>query len=155
MTKKTKQPYDERSDDDKLKSNWTKAKGHYKREDWSACVMRIATSSEIAANIYVRKFLEGKYDLPDDFVDALLISANGLNGKFRKLITPAAKTEGTWDAIKPIQTKVETINRHRNQVAHSGKFKNRPDAKLLFKHAIETINILAPNVQLSLPKDCK
>lgn len=154
MTKKakTKPPYDERSDDEKLESNWKKAKGHYDREDWSACVIRIATSSEIAANIYVRSYLQVKYELPVSFVDSLLVSANGLDGKFKKLIIPASKDEGTWEIIKPLQKKIEFINRHRNEIAHSGKFKNKSDAKSLFQKATDVVSILAPNAIISTPE---
>jgi len=33
-------PYDERTDDQKLESNWTKARKLFGRKDWSACVVR-------------------------------------------------------------------------------------------------------------------
>lgn len=152
-TKKLKVPYNERSDDEKLESNWKKAKSLYKREDWSACVMRVATSAEIAANIYVRQFLLADYNLPTDFVDSLLKSANGLDGKFQRLITPAAKSLETWGDLKGLRAKITSLNEHRNQVAHEGRFKNRSDAKAAYEHSFAIIKLLAPteSAKLSLP----
>ncbi|MEP4546979.1 MAG: hypothetical protein ABJ000_12430 [Saccharospirillum sp.] len=147
MGKSNKKPYDERTDDEKLLSNWKKAVGLFEREDWSASIMRVATSSEIASNIYVRHYLQERHGLPGDFVNSLLKSANGMAGKLRQLITPAAKSLGKWDEIKSIQQKIDSINTHRNEVAHAGKFKNRKDARVVVEHAIEVIGILAPNVK--------
>lgn len=151
--KKPKIPYDERSDDEKLESNWKKAKAQFHREDWSASVLRAATAVEISANIYIRRFLIDGYDLPNTFVDALLMSANGIDGKFKRLVRPAAEVEGTWKEISKIQKKIEGINKQRNGVAHAGKFKNRPDAKAVFQNALEAIRTLAPNEakKLELP----
>jgi hypothetical protein len=143
----SKKPYEERNDDEKLLSNLHKAVGLFEREDWSASILRVATSSEIASNIYIRHYLLQKHHLPADFVDALLKSANGMAGKFRQLITPAAKSLGNWEQIKSIQKKIDSINKHRNEVAHEGKFKNKPDAEIVFSYAIEVIGLLAPNVK--------
>lgn len=152
-TKKVKAPYDERSDDEKLESNWKKAKGLYNREDWSACVMRVATSAEIAANIYVRQFLLTDHNLPSSFVDSLLKGANGLDGKFNRLIAPAAKERGTWGNLKGLGAKIKSLNTHRNQVAHEGRFKNRSDARVAFEHSLAIIKLLAPadSAKLNLP----
>lgn len=147
MGKSDKKPYDERTDDQKLLSNWKKAVGLFEREDWSASIMRVATSSEIASNIYIRHYLQERHGLPEDFVDSLLKSANGIAGKLRQLIAPAAKSLGKWDEIKPIQKKIDSINAHRNEVVHSGKFKNKKDARAVFEHAIEVIGVLAPNLK--------
>lgn len=122
-SKFTKVPYDERPDHQKLLSNWKKATGLYDREDWSACIMRVATATEIAVNIYIRHYLQEQHNLPEQFVDSLLRSANGINGKFRQLITPVSKCLGTWNEVKSIQKKIEALNSHRNEIAHSGKFK--------------------------------
>ena len=151
--RKSKIPYDERSDDEKLESNWKKAKAQFDRKDWSASVLRAATTVEISANIYIRSFLIDGYDLPSTFVDALLLSANGIDGKFRRLVKPAAEVDGTWKEISKIQKKIEGINKQRNSVAHAGKFKNRPDAKAVFQNALEVISTLAPNEakKLELP----
>lgn len=152
-SKSSKIPYDERSDNQKLLSNWKKATGLYNREDWSASIMRVATATEISANIYIRHYLQEQHSLPEQFVNSLLMSANGIKGKFIQLITPASKCLDTWDEIKSIQRKIESINRHRNGIAHSGTFKNRSDANKVFEKAIDVIACLSPIVanEFSMP----
>lgn len=148
-------PYDERTDDEKLESNWKKRRKRFQREDWSACVVRAATSAEISANIYIRQFLQSDLSLPSSFVDALLRSANGLDGKFKRLIKPAAQHRGTWDDLKSLQKKIESLNDHRNGVVHSGQFKSKKDAKSAFELSLAIIRALAPNEaeKLALPHE--
>lgn len=151
--RKSKVPYDERSDDEKLESNWKKAKAQFDRKDWFASILRAATAVEISANIYIRRFLIDGYDLPDTFVDALLLSANGIDGKFKRLVRPAAEVKGTWKEISKVQKKIEGINKQRNSVAHAGKFKNKSDAKAVFQNALDAIRALSLNEaeKLELP----
>jgi hypothetical protein len=144
-TKKTKAPYTERRDDEKLESNWKKARGLFGRKDYSAAIMRAATSAEIAANIYVRRFLLDEFNLPEDFVDALLYSANGLDGKFKRLIKPAAECRGTWKDLKSLQRTIVALHDHRNSIAHAGYFKDKSEAKQAFENALEIIQKLCPN----------
>lgn len=66
-------PYDERTDEQQLHSNWKKATKLFERSDWSACVIRVATSAEIATNIYVRQFLQIDFALAATVVNALLM----------------------------------------------------------------------------------
>ncbi|HJU07293.1 MAG TPA: hypothetical protein VJ727_02295 [Rhodanobacteraceae bacterium] len=151
--KTAKVPYDERSDDKKLEANWKKVRGQFKRHDWSACIVRVATSAEIAANIFVRQFLVAHHSLPPRFVDALLLGANGLDGKFKRLIKPAAEHLGTWNQLKSLQGTIELLNDHRNGVTHSGKFKSKQDAKVAFELSLKIIQTLAPqeSSKLALP----
>lgn len=150
-----KVPYVERSDDEKLVSNWKKANGLYERKDWSACIMRVATSAEIAANIYIRQFLQNEHNLPESFVDSLLKNANGLLGKYQRLITPASMHLGTWDELKSLQRNLTALNTHRNSVAHEGLFKNEPEAKEAYLQSLSIVTLLAPSeaAKLSLPFD--
>jgi hypothetical protein len=143
-------PYDERTDDQRLESNWGKAQRLFERGDWSACVMRAATSAEIAANIYIRQFLLIDHPLPPAFVNALLLGANGLDGKFKRLIRPAAEHRGTWGKLKSLQKKIESLNEHRNSVAHAGNFKSEKDSKDVFELSLSIIQALAPNESLKL-----
>lgn len=146
-------PYEERTDEQRLKSNWMKARGQFDREDWSACIVRGATSAEIAANIYIRQFLLVDYKLSRKFVDALLLGANGLDGKFKRLIKPAAECLGNWKELRPLQKKIELLNGHRNGVVHGGKFKNKRNAMSVFEYSLTIIHALAPQeaAGLSLP----
>lgn len=148
-----KPPYEERTDDERLESNWKKACRLYTRNDHSAAILRTATSAEIAANIYIRHFLMTDHNLPAKYVDALLFSANGLDGKFRRLIKPAAEVRGTWGALKSLQKRIDALHDHRNSVAHAGYFKNAADAEECFKNSLEIIRTLASNEskKLELP----
>ncbi|QNN47466.1 hypothetical protein H9L17_04830 [Thermomonas brevis] len=153
-SKIAKIPYDERTDDQKLASNWKKAAGQFEREEWSASVVRVATSAEISANIYIRHFLIDRYALPSSYVDELLFSANGLEGKFNKLVRPAAQHLGTWNDLRRLKTsKIEVLHKHRNGVVHAGKFKSKADAKSAFALSLAIITALAPDqaVHLRLP----
>lgn len=149
----SKIPYDERTDDQKLESNWNKAVKQFGRKDWSACVVRAATSAEIAANIHIRQFLLAEHTLPPSFVDALLKSANGLDGKFNRLVKPAAQYRNSWNELKFLQRKIEALHEHRNGIVHSGNFKSKADAKSAFAHSLAIIQALAPNesTKLKLP----
>ena len=150
--KRSKTPYEERSDGEKLRSNWTKATGLYAREDWSAAIVRAATVVELAANIYIRQFFGG-YDVPGSFIDTMLSNANGIHGKFHRLVKPAAQVDGQWEELSKFRRKIQEINEHRNGVTHSGKFKSEEDATMVFTNALEVIVCLASaeTAKLKLP----
>lgn len=153
MAKLSDIPYEERTDNQRLESNWRKARGLFKRGDYSASILRAATSAEIAANIYVRHFLISEHNLPASYVDSLLFSANGLDGKFKRLIRPAAEHRETWGQLKSVQKQIESLNEHRNRVAHAGYFKDKDEAKEAFASSLAIIQALAPNesAKLKLP----
>jgi len=153
MAKLSEIPYDERADDQRLESNWRKARGLFKRGDFSASTLRAATSAEIAANIYVRHFLIAEHNLPASYVDALLLFANGLDGKFKRLIRPAAEHRQTWGTLKKVQKQIESLHEHRNSIAHAGYFKDENEAKEALSSSLAIIKVLAPNesAKLKLP----
>lgn len=134
-----KKPYSERSDIEKIESNWKKAQGLLDRNEWSSAVVRVATAAEIAANHYIREELQAKRNLEEEFVNNLLMWANGIDGKFRKLIVPLAKLDGTEKQVKALKKKVEEINDVRNLIVHSGQFKKGATAKRVAKEAREVI----------------
>lgn len=143
--KKPKKPYSKRTDHEKLESSWKKARAQFKRKDWSASITRVATASEIATNIYVRGYLVEERQLPQEFVDELLKDANGIMGKFTRLIRPIALQRKTWTTIKKIQKKhIQPLNNHRNEVVHSGRFKKKEHVIEIFNHGLEIIKMLAP-----------
>jgi hypothetical protein len=140
--KKRKIPYSEKTDIEKIKSNCNKARGLYKRNESSASIVRSATAAEIAANLVIREELQVKRKLEEHFVDSLLIWANGIQGKFDRLILPIVKGSDKYDIFNSIRTKVNTINKERNSVAHSGQFKKGNTAKEIYnlsKEVIETM----------------
>lgn len=83
--KRASVPYEDRSEPDKLYSNWTKTAGLLKRGEYSLAVVRAETCIELAANIVVRRKLVDDAHLPLSFVDSLLMLANGLRNKIQRL----------------------------------------------------------------------
>ena len=55
----------------------------------------------------------------------LLIWANGIRGKFDKLIVPLFINTDLAKELKTLNKKAQEINRERNSVAHSGQFKEK------------------------------
>jgi hypothetical protein len=154
--KKGKKPYDERSDLEKIQSNWNKVNGLFNSEQWSSAVTRAATAAEIAANLAVREELVKKRGLDKDFVDHLLIWANGLQGKFTKLIVPISKGAAYHDSLKKLQSNINEINRERNAVVHRGEFKKKSTTHRIIEESqtvIETlVGIYHKNFELPVIK---
>lgn len=78
-------PYAERTDLEKMQSQWNKLSGLHSREEWSAAVMRAATAAEIAANFAVRREFASRSKFEPEFVNKILKMANGLGGKVDRL----------------------------------------------------------------------
>jgi hypothetical protein len=53
----TSKKYEDRTDIEKIQSNWKKLSGLYSRREWSGSVVRAATAAEIASNLVVREEL--------------------------------------------------------------------------------------------------
>lgn len=112
------------------------------RKEWSAAITRAATATEIAANIAIRHELQEQRDLEADFVDHLLKLANGVAGKFVKLLKPLYKTVEQKRIYKLLEKKSDIINDYRNQIIHFGHYMNEDEAeeiKLLAKELIEEL----------------
>ena len=77
----TGKPYEHRTDLEKVQSQWHKLSGLHTREEWSAAIVGAATAAEIAANFAVRQEFAARSKFDSDFVDGLLVWANGLAGK--------------------------------------------------------------------------
>ena len=144
MTAK-KNPYSQRTDLEKIQSNWNKIVGLFERGEWSSAIVRAATACEIAANLRVREELQRRHGLDPAFVDSLLKWANGIQGKFDRLLLPSARGKKARDRLKRVKPKVDVINRERNAVVHSGVFKKRESA--------EKIIALARHVVLRMVKE--
>lgn len=119
---KSRKPYNDRSDIEKLQSQWWKLSGLHSREEWSAAVIRAATAAEIAANMAIRKEFQTIGSFAPEFLDSLLQWANGLAGKLDKLLLPI--TEGTerHKKIKQLKAMALEVNQMRNAIAHRGEF---------------------------------
>ncbi len=140
MKKKKRRPYSERTDLEKIKSNWKKISGLIEREEWSGAVVRAATAAEIAANLVVREELEVRRSLEKDFVDHLLIWANGIQGKYQKLVLPTTKEEDFYSEFRKLQKNISEVNKERNSVAHQGQFKKEATALRIVSEARTIIN---------------
>ena len=134
-----KKPYSERSDLQKIRSQWKKASGLLEREEWSGAIVRAATAAELAANHYIRKELQENRGLSASFVNGLLKWANGIDGKFRNLIVPLSRENGNEAHINALKKKVEAINSERNSIVHQGQFKKESTARSKVAEAEEVI----------------
>ncbi len=125
--------YSQRSDTEKLESNWKKTVGLFERKEYSMAVIRAATCAEIAANILIRAELIQTQKLEPDFVDSLLRWANGLNGKFSRIILPFFKGTSQYAKFKKHDHAIKKLNKFRNEIAHGGRFASMKHAKELVR----------------------
>lgn len=139
----TKTPYDDRDDLEKLQSQWNKINAIIDREhEWSAAIVRAATAAEIAANIAIRKRFEQKSEFSPEFVSSLLIWANGIEGKFNRLIIQGEQDNKRRKALQALKKRAEELNKKRNAIVHRGAFANESEARALIDLARELVNAL-------------
>lgn len=117
-----RKPYNNRSDLEKIQSQWVKLTGLHDRTDWSAAVVRAATASEIAVNYAIRREFAARSKLAAPFVDSLLKWANGLTGKLDKLLLPLLRGDKNLKTIKGLCKIARDINEKRNDIVHRGEF---------------------------------
>lgn len=146
-TEQTKKPYAQRTDLEKINSQWHKLSGFRTREEWSAAVVRAAIAAEVAANFALRQELEIRFRLKPAVVNLLLKNANGLNGKMNQLIIPVLKTDApnhdlsvreqrTLTKAEQKLAEVKRLNKiageiddDRNGVVHQGQFGGEEQAR--------------------------
>jgi len=143
-----RKPYEERSDLEKIQSQWNKLSGLHSREEWSAAIVRAATAAEIAANFAIRKEYEAKSQLSPSFVDSMLLWANGIAGKIDRLLIKLTEGEKNHKTIRKLKSVSEQINKKRNAIAHHGEFCNEEEAKVAIQQSRDFIEAL---VQLYEP----
>jgi len=157
MATKTKKPYQELTDLEKLQKQWHKLSGLHTREEWSAAIVRAATAAEIAANFAVRQEFATRSQLDSKFVDSVLRWANGLAGKLTHLLVPLSATEKTkHKKMRTLEKLAGTINTKRNAIAHQGEFCNETEAKAAIKAArtfiTDLIQLYEPSFNLEESK---
>lgn len=149
----TSKPYEERTDLEKIQSQWNKLSGLHSREEWSAAIVRAATAAELAANFAIRKEFESRSTFDSKFIDSMLRWANGLAGKIDRLLIPLSVGEKQHKTIKKLKAASEKINAKRNSIAHQGEFCNETEAKAAIQQSrefIETlVQIYEPNFVLN------
>lgn len=130
-----KKPYKERTDLEKVQSQWHKLTGLHGREEWSAAVVRAATAAELAANYAIRNEFTKQSKLSASFVNGLLKWANGLCGKMEHLLLPIIKGRGQFEHVKELNKLAKEVNDVRNGIAHQGQFCDKEDAKNAIEQA--------------------
>ena len=65
--------YEDRTDLEKIQSQWHKITGLHTRDEWSAAVVRAATAAELAANFAIREEFKARSNFDAQFVDSLLV----------------------------------------------------------------------------------
>lgn len=141
-TKRKRKPYSERTDLERIRSNWRKMEGLYHKEEWSSVVIRSAIATEIAINLVIREELTNKRKLEKDFVDSLLIWANGIQGKVTRLIRPLLTNPEDTRVFRDLSSMINDIKNERNSVAHSGQFKKKTTAIRIVNSSKEVIETL-------------
>lgn len=131
--------YNQRTDLEKINSQWTKLSGLHSREEWSAAVVRAVTVAEIAANFAIRKEFTASSQFDEQLVDSFLTWANGLDGKLNKLLLPMLKGQHKHTSIKELCKLAETINKKRNGIVHRGEFCGEEEATKLIKQSSELV----------------
>jgi hypothetical protein len=144
-----KKPYEERTDLEKIQSQWHKLTGLHTREEWSAAIVRAATAAELAANFAIRNEFQSRSSFKPECVNALLRWANGLAGKVNNLLIPLSTGKKRHKGIKGLKTVSDKISRKRNSIAHQGEFSDEDDAKAVIEQTRTFIETL---VQLYEPE---
>lgn len=153
MTKPKPKPYDERTDAEKIQSQWVKLTGLHGRTDWSAAVVRAATATEITANLAIRREYAALGTLDAKGVDQELVRANGLKGKM-ELLLPLLKGSNKYEVVKGLTKLATTIYDKRNAIVHRGEFCSEEEATELigyceqFVHGV--VRLYDPNFTLML-----
>lgn len=141
--KTSKKPYNERTDLEKLQSQWTKLSGLHTRDEPSAAIVRCATAAEIAANYAVRTEWSQKTQFDAAIVDQFLRWANGLPLKVERLFVPVYfATPKTSPTAKALIKSAATINAVRNAVVHQGSFSNTEEVEAIIAEAKGFINMI-------------
>jgi hypothetical protein len=155
----SKKESEDRTDLEKIQSQWKKLTGLHSREEFSSAVVRAATAAEIAANFAVRKEFESQSKCREDFVNSLLRWANGIEGKLNRLLIPMTKGRKHHKTLSSVKERVERVNKKRNAVAHQGEFCNIDESKEVIddaRHFIETVvKLYDPSFKLKDKKDKK
>jgi hypothetical protein len=126
-------PYDQRTELDKIQSQWVKLTNLHNRQDWSAAVVRAATATELAVNLAIRREFADRSQLDEDFIDDLLEWANGLRGKVDRLLLPLLKDRPGHKTVNDLYPLAKKIHKKRNGIAHRGEFCDEQPATELIR----------------------
>lgn len=139
---KSRKPYAQRSDLERIASQWRKLTGLHSGEEWSAAIVRAATAAELAANLAIRKEFSTRSKFDAKFVDGLLKWANGLSGKMDHLLLPLYEGRSEHAILKKLKSASANVHSLRNDIVHRGVFCNEREAREAIGHArkfVETV----------------
>ncbi|MBI5042047.1 MAG: hypothetical protein HZB57_12860 [Gammaproteobacteria bacterium] len=139
-SKRRKKPYSDRILEEKITSNWAKTLGLFRKGEYSTVVIRAATSIELASNLLIKAELQHNRQLPEHFVEGLMMWANGLTGKVDRLLLPIFNGTDKEKKLKEIKERSKDINDERNNVVHRGQFKAKKTAERIISEAEFIIN---------------
>ena len=147
--RRRRKPYEQRTDLEKLQSQWNKLTGLHLRAEPSAAIVRCATAAEIAANYAIRAEWARQTEFDAAIIDSFLRWANGLKYKVERLFVPVyfAHPEKSKTAKELVQS-ANKINQVRNAVVHQGAFSNKQEAEVTIAEAKRFIDRI---VGLSIP----
>ncbi|MFG0642871.1 hypothetical protein [Delftia sp. WSY_22] len=131
VRRKKRTDYEFRTDIQKIESQWIKLSGLHGQDEWSAVVLRAATAAEIAANFVIRQEFRKLSKFSPEFVDKLLVWANGLDGKMNKLILPMMAEDERLGKFKELSKIGASIFAKRNKIAHQGVFTKKKESEII------------------------
>ena len=137
-----RKPYSQRSDLEKVSSNWNKTLGLFSRKEYSVSIIRAAVTAELTLNYVIRQELCQKHGLSIEFVNSLLKWANGLNNKIYKLYWIIIKGAVDEEQLKQSCKSIENLNNQRTYIAHKGEFKDKETAEKFIQSAEQDIAFL-------------
>lgn len=138
----TRKTYAERTDLEKIQSQWNKLTGLHSRNESSAAIVRAATAAELAANFAIRQEFSSKSQLSKEFIDGLLLWANGIAGKVDRLLIPLTKGEKHHKVVTKLKNISLMINKKRNSVVHQGEFCKPEESDAAIQQSKEFIETL-------------
>lgn len=132
-----KTPYNDRTDLEKVRTNWTKCRGLFGRDEPSMAVVRAAIAMELSANLAIRALYAGQMT-PQEIND-LLLRCNGIARKFSDHIVKAAKGTPEHAAVVALHAASKTVNAERNLICHSGVFRTKGAVRPIIEAARQVI----------------
>lgn len=140
MKKLKRPPYADRSDLQKIRSQWKKLTGLHARDEPSAAIVRAATAVELSVNLAIRAEFAAQGELSAATVNGMMKRANGLRNKMQNLLTPLVIGRTNQAAVKGLGKAAEKINDARNDIVHSGVFSSRSASTTTIEQCRQFIN---------------
>ena len=122
-------PYDERDYEQKVETQWRKARGLFARGEYSMAILRAASMVELSLNYVLEQELRVRGAVSAEAFEKVLRFCNGPKGKFalcKSLEQGRPKLKKALTAHRKDHT---TLYEQRNGIVHSGKFARKSTAQ--------------------------